>query len=215
MGMLDGSVRLADGTHTCTWFVRCESASRRSLTLRYSGLWSFCLIRTQQCLNGDSKFRLTHHTVPHHGTQYRCDSVMGEVNYTSTPSSLYHWTDVSDQLHDPAGLLPGKCDTKNFNSLSLPVCCFVRILTFLRLHYDSLLNNKKTPLLAWSAVPGAYGRDAFFRYAVSSSCYKRTIVITRAEKYLYAYLGRFHCLTQSFTNNKNEYTIHKVRGTAS
>jgi len=39
------------------------------------------------------------------------------------------------------------------------------------------------------------------------------MVIIRAEncyQYLYAYLRRFHCLTQSFTNNKNEYTIHKV-----
>jgi hypothetical protein len=72
---------------------------------------------------------------------------------------------------------------------------------------------KRKPLLSWSAVPGAYGRDAFFRYAVSSSCYRRTMVIIRAEncyQYLYAYLRRFHCLTQSFTNNKNEYTIYKV-----
>jgi hypothetical protein len=134
----------ADGTHTTrTLFIRCEGASRRSLTPTYSASWSFCLIRTQKCLNGGSKFRLTDHTVPHHRTQYRCDSVMGEVNYTSTPSSLYHWTDVSGQLHNPAGSLPGKWDTKNLNSLSLSVCCFVRILTFLRLHYGSLLNNNK------------------------------------------------------------------------
>lgn len=137
---------------------------------------------------------------------------MEEVNYTSTPSSLYHWTDVSGWLHDPAGLLPGKCDTKNLKSLSLPVCCFVRILIFLRLRYGSLLFKKKK-VLAWSAVPGAYGRDAFFRYAVRSSCYRWTMVIIRAEncyQYLYAYLRRFHCLTQSFTNNKHEYTIYKV-----
>jgi hypothetical protein len=117
------------------------------------------------------KFCLTDHTVPYHRTQYRCDSVTEEVNYTSTPSSLYHWTDVSGQLHDPAGLLPGECDTKNLNSLSMCVCCFVRILIFLRLHYGSTL-NKKELLLAWSVVPGAYGRDAFFRYAYVAAVQK-------------------------------------------
>ena len=104
-------------------------------------------------------------------------------------------------------------DTKYLNSLWLADCSFVRILIFIRLHYVSLLHGKKNPLLAWSAVPGAYGRDAFFRYAVRNSCYRRTMVIIRAEncyQYLYAYLRRFHCLTQSFTNNKNEYTRHKV-----